>query len=68
MERADKRGTLGRSDSWPLLEIFRRPYGDEGAPRTCQRRQKISFVPHLSETATTFAGGVVGSLKLALKL
>jgi hypothetical protein len=29
MERADKRGTLGRSDSWPLLEIFRGVYGDE---------------------------------------
>jgi hypothetical protein len=29
MERSDKRGTLGRSDSWPLLEIFRGVYGDE---------------------------------------
>ena len=29
MERADKRGPLGRSDSWPPLEIFRGAYGDE---------------------------------------
>jgi hypothetical protein len=67
MERADKRGTLGRSDSWPPLEIFRGAYGDErDAP--AHASFKNIFLPHLSETATTFAGGVVGSLKLALKL
>ena len=43
MERADKRGTLGRSDSWPLLEIFRGVYGDERDAPACASAVKNIF-------------------------
>jgi len=45
MERADKRGTLGRSDSWPLLEIFRGAYGNEcDAPARASVKKYFSFL------------------------